>query len=261
MARIPDQLLGGRKVGVRALPRRVEVEEDDVLGGDTGQDRVAEHLHISFGIEAAQQVVEGFAAGGDPLTEPVLDELERVERGEALQLDEPGHDAATFRRDREIGLGKERMLVGSGNVERGRHGCFRVAEVLGKKELLPDLLGRHHHGLAQVRRKEDRRLADPKADRAADFQGEARLVLVVRGLAPGRVERSPQALDHGRPRIQRDPAASGAAVSSTRCSPPAGAAAISSRGSAGSRARPQTRSETSPSLVTRTQESPASSLR
>ena len=194
----PEELLRGREVRVGALPRRVEVEEDDVLGGKAAQDRVPHHAPVAHVVEAAQEELERLPVPGHHLeAQPPLEELEGVERGEALQLDEPGREPAVHLDDREVRLGEERVVVARRDVELRGHRRLRALERRGLQELVPDLERPLHHRVAQVGRQEDRRLADAEADPGPGRLGQALLVGLVGALGPGRVEGASQRLDHG----------------------------------------------------------------
>jgi hypothetical protein len=106
--------------------RRIDVEEDDVFRRHPGEDRVAEDLPVTVPVEAGQEVGEIAFLGRHVREGAGLEDLERVERRESLELDQlrleppvlPAHDG-------EVRAGEDRTLPRARHVERRRTGGDR----------------------------------------------------------------------------------------------------------------------------------------
>ena len=120
------ELLGEREVDGRLLPRRVEIEEHDLLGSEPREDRLADDAFVAGGVEAGEVPVEPMAVRADVRELLALGDLEGVERRERLELDQLRNErSAGVLRDREVGDGEDRQLVAAGHVEPLRHGGER----------------------------------------------------------------------------------------------------------------------------------------
>src|SRR6266536_2585221 len=172
----PDapELFREREIDERLLGGGVAVPQHDVLGGNAVQNRFLEYADVTGLVEPREIEVELIAVRTDPPELPRLDELERVQRGECLQLDQLRGESAlrAVARDREIRLRKQRMIAGARNVERGRHGFERATQVLRRRKLFPDFRRGPDHVVAQFRRQEDRGFAKPELDRTPGLRLE-----------------------------------------------------------------------------------------
>ena len=82
------ELLGEREVDRGLLVRRIEVEQDDFLGREAREDRVADDALVAGGVEAGEEAAELVALGAEARELLALRDLEGVERGEGLELDQ-----------------------------------------------------------------------------------------------------------------------------------------------------------------------------
>src|SRR6266536_6329219 len=138
----PDtpELLREREIDERLLGGGIDVHQHDVLGGNAVQNRFLEYADVTGLVEPREIEIEMIALRTDSPELSRLDELEGVQRGECLKLDQLRGESALrpVVRDREIRLRKQRMISGAGNVERGRHGFERATHILRRRKLFPD---------------------------------------------------------------------------------------------------------------------------
>ena len=126
------ELLGEREVDRGLLVRRVEVEQDDFLRREAGENRVADGALVAGGVEAGEEAAELVALGADARELLALRDLESVEGGEGLELDQfRGGFAGGVLRDGEVDDGEDGEFIGAGHVEVRRHGGEGTVQRLG----------------------------------------------------------------------------------------------------------------------------------
>ncbi len=144
--------------------RRIQIEKDDLVGSEAREDRLADDALVGGGVETREVPVEPVAVRTDVRELLALGDLERVERGKRLELDELRNEPAGLLRDREIRDGEDGQIVAARHVEALRHRGERSLQGRRGGELAEDLERGLHHLVAQRRRQKHRRLGETEGD-------------------------------------------------------------------------------------------------
>src|SRR6202162_2642481 len=112
------ELLGEGEVHEGLLRRRVKIEQDDVFRRKAAEDGVADLAAITLRVEAREEEIERRPFRAEVAQGQRLKELEGVEGGKSLELDQFRRQfAAGVARDGEVRDGEDRVRVRSGDVE------------------------------------------------------------------------------------------------------------------------------------------------